>query len=42
MNAVRFYGAIVLLRNLIERIYLGGGCIWNDIIDMDLDAQVGR
>ena len=20
----------------------GGGCIWNDIIDKDLDAQVGK
>jgi 4-hydroxybenzoate polyprenyltransferase len=20
----------------------GGGCIWNDIVDMDLDAKVGQ
>jgi hypothetical protein len=39
---VRFYGDIVLLR-ISDRMGLtGGGCIWNDIIDKDLDAQVGR
>ncbi|KAJ7185133.1 UbiA prenyltransferase family, partial [Mycena pura] len=26
----------------IQQSLLGGGCIWNDIIDMDLDAKVER
>jgi 4-hydroxybenzoate polyprenyltransferase len=25
-----------------DKLFIGGGCVWNDIIDVDLDAKVGE